>query len=344
MYGAILQKIDVGIMALDMKRRSVVFQNDKAKDLCEGILDELISEIESWISEASAASQRTMRRNNSLIGYTAYRVAGGFVWTFMRDITERARLESVAEAMNSAENTGFIFSSIRHELGNPLNSVKISLTVLKRDLELDDLPKETILEYLDRAVFEVSRMETLLSSLKSFSMFDGVALEPVGLGGFLKEFLELVELKLKGRGIALVCEPGVYSVAADVRVLYQVFLNLLNNSIDALETVDEPQIYVGASGLGNVVKITFRDNGCGIPEGQQEYLLKPFFTTKPKGTGLGLVICSKLLAKMNGYLEITSEEGVGTSVDMYIPMSESRSATQSQDRSESSSSDTDRVS
>ena len=91
-------------------------------------------------------------------------------FSYCIDITEKKRLESIAEAANLMENLGYIFSGIRHEIGNPLNSVKMALSVLS--LNLDRYPKSTIKEFIDRALGEASRVEYLLKALKNFSLFE----------------------------------------------------------------------------------------------------------------------------------------------------------------------------
>src|SRR3970282_1845245 len=83
-----------------------------------------------------------------------------------RDVTDKLRFESIAEAVNTMNSIGYVFSGIRHEIGNPLNSIKMTLNVLKKNL--DKYGKDHILEYIDRALSESARIEYLLKSLKNF--------------------------------------------------------------------------------------------------------------------------------------------------------------------------------
>lgn len=236
-----------------------------------------------------------------------------------RDLTETRRLQAVAEAVNTASNIGFAFSGIRHELGNPVNAVKTTLTVLRR--RLDVFSGEEVAGYLDRALHDVSRMEYLLRFLKSYNMFETPAPEPVQLEPFFTRLHALVEGDVGRRGVELEyrCESPGLVVWADPRALQQVFLNLVSNAVDALQGRPEPRIRVTASAAGQYGHVEIADNGAGIPAAARANLFKPFFTTRPGGTGLGLVIVKKMLAKMNATIELTSEEGAGTRVLLSLP-------------------------
>ena len=96
-------------------------------------------------------------------------------------------------------------------------------------------------------------------------------------------------------------------------------LNLIANATDALENRDKPVITISTDKKDGLVWIDVEDNGVGIQSDDQKNLFKPFYTTKPHGTGLGLVITRKMLAKMNSRIGIISQEGIGTTVTISIP-------------------------
>jgi C4-dicarboxylate-specific signal transduction histidine kinase len=107
---------------------------------------------------------------------------------------------------------------------------------------------------------------------------------------------------------------------ADPRALQQVMLNIFTNASDAMNGRDTPKITIKAFRSAGMIGIRVEDNGCGIPEDKLKDLFKPFYTTKAHGTGLGLVIVKKMLAKMNGTIEITRRQDEGTRVDIFIPV------------------------
>jgi PAS domain S-box-containing protein len=238
------------------------------------------------------------------------------------DITQKKRLEAAAEAANLMENLGFIFSGICHEIGNPINSIKMALTVLSDNLENYSI--ETIREFVNRAMGEITRVEYLLKALKSFSMYETPVVEPVEMEGFMRHFLGLVEkdFSKKRINIKLTLPDEKAAALIDQRVFHQVMLNLLTNAADALEEEEKPTIEILLKRLSGFVQIQVKDNGCGISEAEHKNLFRPFFTSKTHGTGLGLVIVKKMLSEMNGTVGIESEQKVGTTVTMTLPEGE----------------------
>jgi signal transduction histidine kinase len=106
---------------------------------------------------------------------------------------------------------------------------------------------------------------------------------------------------------------------ADPRALQQVLLNLITNAIDAVRERDHPKVVIRISVTDGIVRIAVEDNGCGIPADKLKDMFKPFYTTKPTGTGLGLVIVKKMIIRMNGTIEIESSKDVGTVVTISLP-------------------------
>lgn len=235
------------------------------------------------------------------------------------DITEKKRLEAIAEAANLMDNLGYIFSGIRHEIGNPLNSVKMALSVLS--MNLDRYPKGTIREFVDRSLSEISRVEYLLKALKNFSMFEVPDVAPVGIGPFMENFKALVEKDFVAKGITVsVNLPGEEVMAlTDPRAFHQVLLNLLTNAADALVGRDHPRIDIDVARTADCVVIRVTDNGSGMTETELRNTFRPFHTTKPAGTGLGLVIVKKMLSKMDSGIRIDSTLNAGTTVTMTLP-------------------------
>lgn len=239
-----------------------------------------------------------------------------------RDVTERRRLESIAEAVNMMDSVGYIFSSLRHELGNPVNSIKTALSVLRKNL--DQYPPETVESYLDRTLAEVGRVEYLLKALRSFNMHETPRVERLDMGSFLAGFHALVREDFAGKGIAVEIDlpEEVWEALADPRALHQVLLNLLTNAADALAGRQEARIVLRLERTPRRVDLTVVDNGPGIPEAQLAQLFRPFQTGKPHGTGLGLVIVKKLVTQMGGTVEVASEVGTGTEVRVSLEAAE----------------------
>lgn len=328
LYASIMETIDLGIVILDVKTRQLIFKNKFAVEIFQqtqnlldyrNLLSLLLTDYGSKPEKEIFGKNYTLRFKNRLLGYTPYMIADNFIWIIIRDITERSRLESIAEAVNSMDNISFVFSGIRHELGNPINSIKMTLSVLKRNLS--EYSPETVEKYVDRAMTEISRVEFLLRALKSFSIFEKPEIQDVQIDDFLTRFIALVRNDLHQSGIEIskIVGLNVTNISADPRLLHQVLLNLITNASDALEDQKNKKIAIRVIKQEDLVAMIVEDNGCGMSKEAQANLFKPFYTTKTRGTGLGLMITLKMVTLMKGNMEITSIKDKGTSVTILIP-------------------------
>jgi len=236
------------------------------------------------------------------------------------NITEKKRLEAIAEAANLMDNLGYIFSGIRHEIGNPINSVKMALSVLS--MNLDNYPRTKIREFVDRSQAEILRVEYLLKALKNFSMFESPQVEPVNIADFMNNFMALVQQDFIDKGVRIqlsVADDDIHA-RTDHRAFHQVMLNLLTNAADAFDSQENRRINVDVKRLSeDLIQVQVSDNGRGMSMAERQNLFRPFYTSKPHGTGLGLVIIKKMLAKMKSTIRIESNLGWGTTVIMCLP-------------------------
>jgi len=236
-----------------------------------------------------------------------------------RDVTDKLRLESIAESVNTMNNIGFVFSGVRHEIGNPVNAINMILGILRN--KLDTLPTDSVREYLGRMAEQVGRVEYLLRSLKSFNLYETQQPQNVGIAAFLENFLPLVTDELGKEDIVIetAVEPGSLRMYADPRALQQVLLNIFTNASDAVNGCRDPKITMSVRPSGGMIVIRIQDNGVGIEAEKLKKIFTPFYTTKPQGTGLGLVIVKKMLANMNGTIDIESRKDEGTIVNIALP-------------------------
>ena len=328
LYKSIMETIDLGIVILGIKRRDLIFKNRFASEIFQhnqnlldyrNLLSLLLTDYGSKPEEEIFGKNYTLRFKNRLLGYTPYMISESFIMIIIRDITERSRLESIAEAVNSMDNIGYVFSGIRHELGNPINSIKMTLSVLKRNL--NEYSPAAVEKFVDRAMTEISRVEFLLQALKSFSIFENPEIQNVQIDDFLTRFIALVSNDLQQSGIKIskTVESNVKNISADPRLLHQVMMNLITNASDALTGRENRKIGIRALRHDGLIAIVVEDNGCGMSKEAQANLFKPFFTTKNRGTGLGLMITLKMVTLMKGNMEVKSVKDKGTRVTVILP-------------------------
>jgi len=323
----VMDHLDVGIIVCKPSERRLIYRNVAAAEVLAELLPEvtypalydlLLVAPEGGSPERNPRQPRELRLGNRLLGYSVYPIAENYLCLFIHDITEKSRLMSIVEAVNTMNNIGYVFSGIRHEIGNPINSIKMTMSVLKHKLE--EFSPEMVGEYVERTLSEIGRVEFLLKSLRNFSMFENIEMKCLDLKDFLDKFLAMAANDMVKRGIDLRAEvqSGSVQVLADARALQQVLLNLLANAASALEGREAPEIAIKLRSRIGLVTLSVSDNGIGMSELEQRQLFKPFFTTKAEGSGLGLVICRKMLAQMNGTIEVRSRQGEGTTVTMTL--------------------------
>ncbi|MBN1295561.1 hypothetical protein JXA80_02195 [bacterium] len=322
-----MSNIRIGVARIDFKEQSVTLCNSLSRKMMDSIpASDWFTYLGGFVSSADGdeatpflGSRKNIVHENYLLSMHTIRDTDQSAWIFLHDVTDRVRLESIAEAVNIMDNIGFIFSGIRHEIGNPINTIKMTMSVLKKNL--DNLTRDKISSYVDRTLEEVLRLEELLQSLKSYNMFDKPKPRNVNMQAFINKFISLVEQDFCTEGVSIkVSTTDDLWAFVDPRGLQQVLLNVSNNAFDALRVTENPVITLTLYRFVNQVCIKLTDNGCGIPDSQMNELFQPFYTTKAKGTGLGLVISKKILRTMNCTIKIHSQPHRGTSVIIGMPL------------------------
>jgi len=325
-YANILEEIQLGIIGVDTRRKEIFFQNKLALEIFGktlpprdyGGLTSLL--LPGGDGGPARSAFRKIRYGTRFLGCTVYRISDVYFWVYVSDITEEERLNALAQAVNTMNNLGYLFSGIRHELGNPVNSIKTAVTVLRENVH--QYSEDVVAEFLDRIASDVARVEALLRDLKNFGMYETPELQDVNMRSFVDRLLPIVTTDLSNRGIRVrtFIRPNTEWGRLDPRALQHVMFNVLTNAMDAVRGRESPQVRIGLARSGGRIVITIKDNGCGIPEDFKHHLFKPFFTTKKHGTGLGLVIMKNMMAKMDGTIDISSRENVGTTVTLDLPV------------------------
>jgi signal transduction histidine kinase len=208
-------------------------------------------------------------------------------------------------------------STIAHEIRNPIAAAKS----LVQQMGEDPHSVENV-EYAKVALDELDRVERRIAHLLKFAKEEDYAMAPVNLATVVDAALTQLRGKLAAARIAPVRNyiTGP-TIVADGEKLKQVFANVLDNAIDAFDGVPENrrvELFIENGGSNATVRV--RDNGCGIPADKLERIFNPFFTTKEKGTGLGMAISRKIVEAHAGTMDVASEVGRGTEFVVTLPM------------------------
>ena len=211
-----------------------------------------------------------------------------------------------------------ILSTLRHELANPINSLKITLDVLRKNYDLFDQDKK--MEYLNRCWELLMRQERLVEAMKSYSRFSVKDQERLPFQSFWERLVGCASERAKKGGVELTFkeDAGPLSVRGNGSALQKVMSNILDNALDALKGTEEPVIELTARQVLNGVSVSIKDNGQGIGEEEMSRIFIPLFTTRPEKTGMGLPIARKLLSMMDAQMHIKSLSGEGTEVCVFL--------------------------
>lgn len=161
-------------------------------------------------------------------------------------------------------------------------------------------------------------MDKIVSDLQDFTRSFNAKKEEVDLGQLFKDLLD--ELKIpKDVQVDIEIKPGAERALTDPQILKRILHNLVNNALQAMP--DGGTLTLAASLSGGELRIEVRDTGVGMDEETLKRIFTPLFTTKAKGTGLGLAVCKRLVEGLGGRIEVKSSKGAGTTFMLVLPAS-----------------------
>jgi PAS domain S-box-containing protein len=234
-----------------------------------------------------------------------------------RDISARVAMEAKVREHERLAYVGHLTASLSHEIRNPLSAVKMNLQLLARRLELDGFDRRR----LEIVVQQVSRLEGILHQLLDRARPLCLQPGPVDLAGLAAACLELMEPKAAERGLALGQRHprNLPRVRADAGRLEQAVLNLLLNAIEAAPAGGWVEVRTKADRARRWAELSVRDNGPGVAVAHKKRLFEPFYTTKSRGTGLGLSNVKRILEAHGGSVEVRSRPGRGANFIVRLP-------------------------
>jgi two-component system, NtrC family, sensor kinase len=233
------------------------------------------------------------------------------------DVTDRAELERRLMQADKLSSIGLLAAGVAHEVNTPLAVISTYAQMLAKQISGDE-QKAPLLEKIARQTFRASE---IVNSLLNFSRTSPTEFVSVELNKTLKETLALMEHQLIKAHVktTLDFDEKLPRIKGNPGKLQQVFLNLLLNARDAMESGGS--LLVRTSAREGLVMVSVTDTGSGIVRENLEKIFDPFFTTKgaKKGTGLGLSVSYGIVREHGGNIEVQSEVGAGTRFELSFP-------------------------
>jgi two-component system sensor histidine kinase HydH len=221
---------------------------------------------------------------------------------------------------------GQMAAGLAHEIRNPLGSIKGAAQYLQPIGE--QLSDGATKEFLDIIVEEVNRLNRIVSQFLDYARPYRGDQKPLDVNDVVKKTLHLIEKEEGATRVEINTNlvEGLPPVRADAEQLRQVFLNLAINAVQAMPQGGRLQVSTSLrrstrrGAAAAFLEVRFRDTGAGIPPGDMSNLFIPFFTTKEKGTGLGLPISHRIIENHGGTIEVRSQPGAGASFTVLLPV------------------------
>ena len=272
--------------------------------------------------------------------------AGGLLAIF-EDLSPVQTLERSLRRADRLAALGQMAAGVAHEIKNPLASVRAFAQLVSRKYH-----DSRFVEKFDRIVpQELDRINSIVEELLSLARPARLQCAPVALATLLQRVVEIYSERLQQQSIQLKTDwtAALPPLLADVEQLHRCFTNVVLNAIEAMPTGGElsilcrpvPKTLLDFTTAGNRdtssdtpagppsaldlyatdVEVVVKDTGMGIPTDQVEHVFTPFWTTKSKGTGLGLALTHKIIEEHGGTIQLTSAVGQGTTVTIHLPTS-----------------------
>lgn len=225
------------------------------------------------------------------------------------------------------EFLGQLAGGLAHEIKNPLSTIKLTLQLLEEDFQKEDSPTATrARRKIEVLLREVQHLDDIVQEFLTFARGHDLKLTRTNLREMIVELFEFLADDAQARKLRLHFdyEGKLDNLLLDATLLRQAIMNLLRNAFDALDGKEGGEVIVRARIKGDLLGIEVIDTGCGIAPSNYDRMFRPYFTTKKKGTGMGLPMVRRIVEEHGGQITFESEEGKGTRFLILLPVDPSK--------------------
>ncbi len=269
------------------------------------------------ILEEKGLKKKILDLNTSFLTDESGEITG--VVAVIRDVTEIKDLNEEVARHKRLVALGKLSAGIAHEIRNPLSSIRGLAQFVYNSFSKSDERKED----LNTIIQEVDRLNKLVAQVLDYAKLKVLNLASFSLSNLINKIVELFKQEIKNKQIKFNLEisPDISLIQADEDQIRQILMNIIINAIQAITEKGEIKIKTEKSLLKGkpAIKLIIEDNGIGIVDKDLNQIFDPFFSTKEKGSGLGLSIVYKLVEGHQGEIKVESKEGEGTKFIIFLP-------------------------
>jgi histidine kinase len=245
----------------------------------------------------------------------------------IEETSERVRISAQLMQEGKMSAIGRLTTAIAHELNNPLATL-----VAHAELACDLIPPsgqgvtaaefEELRGYLEVVQKQAFQCKEIIKHLFDLLWSEGIEEGSIDVNYLLNDIVEAKDFSERGIKVTRAFRTDLPLIKGDSRALRQVFMNITQNALDAMEARTGAEIRIKTEIDEECIRVEFEDNGPGIPDTIADHIFEPFFTTKKssKGMGLGLTICHDLMEKMRGGIEMRQRQGGGSVFRISLPV------------------------
>ncbi|ANB59390.1 PAS domain-containing sensor histidine kinase [Anoxybacteroides amylolyticum] len=242
-------------------------------------------------------------------------IIAGVGMMMLRDVTEKKELEWQLRKSDTLNVVGELAAGIAHEIRNPMTALKGFIQLLQGSI------KDDYSMYFDVIMSELKRIESIITEFLVLAKPQAVQYKQNDVCKIMKDTIDLISAQAMMHNVQIISdfEEKLPLLYCEPNQLKQVFINILKNAIEVMPKGGDIHVRIQKIGT-DYIRISVADQGCGIPQDKIKKLGEPFYTTKERGTGLGLMVSYKIIEEHQGKIDVDSEVGIGTTFHITLPI------------------------
>lgn len=340
-YLGILEKVSSGILILN-NDDDIIYGNKQAalwlgldvdcgkKSIHDSLLDAVVSRWLSAVTESAGEELiedlRVLNPREMVLRFRSFKLdsQAASKWLIVFDnVTADIRREEAKSRQSNQESLLRLASGVAHEVGNPLNAIQIHLELLKKEAEaLNEKSKTSMSQKISVIQAETKRLDKIIRNFLKATRKPPLRFKHENLNVLIQGILHVLEPELQASGVefSFKQDEDLPEFLMDKERIHEVFFNLIKNACESMP--EGGSLKVSVSHKEKVVSVKIVDSGCGISEEDLPHIFDAYYTTKPEGSGLGLMTVYSAVAEHGGRIEVESKANKGTAFVVLLPIRE----------------------